>query len=55
MPEPGGPPTSSEIVFDQGEDGRSRIQVRLDGGSSEEFKPRESVMFPASSTTATST
>ena len=33
MPEPGGPPTSSEIVFYQGEDGRSRIQVRLDGGT----------------------
>jgi hypothetical protein len=26
-----GPPTSSEIVFYQGEDGQSRIQVRLDG------------------------
>jgi hypothetical protein len=26
-------PTSSEIVFYQGEDGRSRIQVRLDGGT----------------------
>lgn len=33
MPEPGSPPTSSEIVFYQGEDGRSRIQVRLDGGT----------------------
>ena len=33
MPEPGGSPTSSEIVFYQGEDGRSRIQVRLDGGT----------------------
>ena len=33
MPEPGGPATSSEIVFYQGEDGRSRIQVRLDGGT----------------------
>src|SRR3954464_6113636 len=33
MTEPGGPPTSSEIVFYQGEDGRSRIQVRLDGGT----------------------
>ena len=33
MPEPGGPPTSSEIVFYQGEDGRSRIQVRLDGAT----------------------
>ena len=33
MPDPGGPPTSSEIVFYQGEDGRSRIQVRLDGGT----------------------
>ena len=32
MTEPG-PPTSSEIVFYQGEDGRSRIQVRLDGGT----------------------
>lgn len=26
-------PTSSEIIFYQGEDGRSRIQVRLDGGT----------------------
>ena len=33
MTEPAGPPTSSEIVFYQGEDGRSRIQVRLDGGT----------------------
>jgi hypothetical protein len=33
MTEPGSPPTSSEIVFYQGEDGRSRIQVRLDGGT----------------------
>ena len=33
MPESGNPPTSSEIVFYQGEDGRSRIQVRLDGGT----------------------
>ena len=33
MPEPGNPPTSSEIVFYQEEDGRSRIQVRLDGGT----------------------
>ncbi len=33
MSEPGDPPTSSEIVFYQGEDGRSRIQVRLDGGT----------------------
>jgi hypothetical protein len=33
MTEPGGSPTSSEIVFYQGEDGRSRIQVRLDGGT----------------------
>ena len=33
MPEPGGPPTSSELVFYQGEDGRSRIQVRLEGGT----------------------
>ena len=33
MPDPGGPPTASEIVFYQGEDGRSRIQVRLDGGT----------------------
>ena len=33
MTEPGGPATSSEIVFYQGEDGRSRIQVRLDGGT----------------------
>jgi hypothetical protein len=32
MTEPGSP-TSSEIVFYQGEDGRSRIQVRLDGGT----------------------
>lgn len=33
MPEPGGSPTSSEIVLYQGEDGRSRIQVRLDDGT----------------------
>ena len=33
MPESGSPPTSSEIVFYQGEDGRSHIQVRLDGGT----------------------
>ena len=33
MTDPGGPATSSEIVFYQGEDGRSRIQVRLDGGT----------------------
>ena len=33
MTEPVGPATSSEIVFYQGEDGRSRIQVRLDGGT----------------------
>lgn len=32
MPEPDESP-SSEIVFYQGEDGRSRIQVRLDGGT----------------------
>ncbi len=33
MTDAGDPPTSSEIVFYQGEDGRSRIQVRLDGGT----------------------
>jgi hypothetical protein len=33
MPEPGGSGTSSELVFYQGDDGRSRIQVRLDGGT----------------------
>jgi hypothetical protein len=33
MAEPSDTPTSSEIVFYQGEDGRSRIQVRLDGGT----------------------
>ena len=33
MAEPGTPPSPSEIVFYQGEDGRSRIQVRLDGGT----------------------
>jgi hypothetical protein len=33
MTEPASPPTSSEIVFYQGEDGQSRIQVRLDGGT----------------------
>lgn len=33
MTEPGNAATSSEIVFYQGEDGRSRIQVRLDGGT----------------------
>ena len=32
MTEPGSPPNSSEIVLYQGEDGRSRIQVRLDCG-----------------------
>ncbi|HBL28924.1 MAG TPA: hydroxyacid dehydrogenase [Acidobacteria bacterium] len=31
--EPGSPQSSSEIVFYQGEDGRSRIQVRLAGGT----------------------
>jgi len=31
--DPGGLPPSSEIVFYQGEDGRSRVQVRLDGGT----------------------
>ena len=31
MTEPGNSPASSEIVFYQAEDGRSRIQVRLDG------------------------
>jgi hypothetical protein len=31
--ESGGSPTSSEIVFYQTENGRSRIQVRLDGGT----------------------
>lgn len=33
MAEPGNSLTSSEIVFYQTEDGRSRIQVRLDGGT----------------------
>jgi hypothetical protein len=33
MTEPGGSATSSEIVFYQGEDGRSRIQVRLESGT----------------------
>jgi len=33
MTEPSDIPNSSEIVFYQGEDGRSRIQVRLDGGT----------------------
>lgn len=33
MSEPSNLPTSSEIVFYQEEDGRSRIQVRLDGGT----------------------
>src|SRR5882724_3274033 len=33
MTDPGDLPTSSEIVFYQGEDGRSRLQVRLDGGT----------------------
>jgi len=33
MAESNGPSTSSEIVFYQGEDGRSRIQVRLDDGT----------------------
>jgi hypothetical protein len=33
MTEPGGSPASSEIVFYQEENGRSRIQVRLDGGT----------------------
>lgn len=33
MAEPGNSATSSEIVFYQTEDGRSRIQVRLDGGT----------------------
>lgn len=32
MAEPGSP-SPSELVFYQGEDGRSRIQVRLDGGT----------------------
>jgi hypothetical protein len=32
-PGSGPPTTTSEIVFYQGEDGRSRIQVRLDGGT----------------------
>lgn len=33
MTEPRNPPAASEIVLYQGEDGRSRIQVRLDGGT----------------------
>lgn len=33
MTESDAPPTASELVFYQGEDGRSRIQVRLDGGT----------------------
>ena len=33
MAEPGASPSPSEIVFYQGEDGRGRIQVRLDGGT----------------------
>jgi hypothetical protein len=33
MSESGGPGNASEIVFYQGEDGKSRIQVRLDGGN----------------------
>jgi hypothetical protein len=33
MSDPPGPATTSEIVFYEGEDGRSRIQVRLDGGT----------------------
>jgi hypothetical protein len=33
MPDRLEPPTTSELVFYQGEDGRSRIQVRLDGGT----------------------
>ena len=33
MTEPDSPSTSSELVFYQREDGRSRIQVRLDGGT----------------------
>jgi hypothetical protein len=33
MTEPGSAANSSEIVFYQGEDGRSRIQVRLDDGT----------------------
>jgi len=33
MTEPENLPTPSELVFYQGEDGRSRIQVRLDGGT----------------------
>jgi hypothetical protein len=33
MSEPGSPPAASEILFYQGEDGRSRISVRLDGGT----------------------
>jgi hypothetical protein len=31
MPESGTPPSTSEIIFYQAEDGRSRIQVRLEG------------------------
>ena len=33
MTEPGDPPIASEILLYQGEDGRSRIQVRLAGGT----------------------
>lgn len=33
MTDPNASPRGSEIVFYQGEDGRSRIQVRLDGGT----------------------
>ncbi len=33
MTKPATPPNASELVFYQGEDGRSRIQVRLEGGT----------------------
>jgi hypothetical protein len=33
MSDPAGPVTTSEIVFFQGEDGKSHVQVRLDGGT----------------------
>ena len=33
MSDTGGPATTSEIVFFKGEDGKSRVQVRLDGGT----------------------
>ncbi|MEO8179576.1 MAG: hypothetical protein ABI895_12155 [Deltaproteobacteria bacterium] len=33
MAKPRTPPNASELVFYQGEDERSRIQVRLDGGT----------------------